>query len=103
MDNSIQNTDVLLPGGLGSVTVATTGASAEITGRFDGKDGSTTLTLTPIKKSIQEEADFIVKCDKEGVTPVICKARSSGRIAAMRLARNTEDAEFEIIQNKIDG
>lgn len=56
--------------------------------------------LHKISKSVQEMADFIKDCDNKGAVPIIVRSRSCGKIAAYRLARQTEDVEHEIIQQK---
>ncbi len=53
-----------------------------------------------IPKKVQEMADFVKDCDEKGLVPMIIQKRGYGKTAALRLARQTEDADFEIIEPK---
>ena len=70
MSNEIQKDDVILPGGLGSVTIGSTGQAHQVTAIENKSDGSVTITLgAVVQKYLDKKA-------------------------------NIEDAEYEIIQPK---
>lgn len=50
-DKSLQNNDITLPGGLGTVIVGN--KESDITQIFKGKDGAVTLTIQPKKPEIE--------------------------------------------------
>lgn len=52
MVNELQKDNTLLPGGLGSMTIKSSGNSGIITQALENKDGSVTLTITPNKKEL---------------------------------------------------
>jgi len=67
MGNEIQKDDFMLQGGLGSVTVASTGKKMNITKLINNeKDNCFIMTMSPIRKiEVTEDADFEVVQPKQ--------------------------------------